>query len=417
MSIDRISSNTISDNGLFHLKNREKSMDRVNDELNTGKKHRLPRDGVTDVSQGLTYQTKIQRIDQYMKNINDAEGERISLSESKLKNTIDLLQRAREISVQGANGIYNADERKGMAIEIDELLKNLIIDANSKYKSNYLYSGFQKFTEPFQTLEGAVKGADSAMIKEVKYLGDNGKQLREVDNGEYISSTPPGSEVYWAEQFQIYSSINTANFRLTGDMNILIDGNKINFKAGDNIYAILDKINRSKSSVNASLDSVTGGLILKTTSPHKMELADIEGGTMLQDLGILQQGRPIGPDNYSQSASVFGGSVFDVLIGLRDSMLTNNTEDIGGRYLGAIDNALSNVLHHTAETGALSNRLTNLSDRLKTDKEAYTIALTNVEDIDTVDAFNEFKLLDYAQRVALSSMAKLSQISLMDFIR
>jgi len=391
-------------------------MDRVNDQMNTGKKHRLPRDGVTDVAQGLTYHTKMHNIDQYDRNINDTQSER-NLVESKIQEVVNILQRARELSVQGANGVYNADERKYMATEIDQIMRNVILDANSKYKGNYLFSGFEKYTKPFEIIEGAVKDAPFAMIKEVKYLGDNGKQLREVDTGEYVASTEPGSELFWAEQFQIYSSVNTADFKLNNDMNILVDGIKIEFNAGDNIYTISDKINRSKAAVNASLDVVTGGLILKTTKPHKLELSDIEGGTLLQDLGILQRGRPTGPENYSQSATVFGGSVFDTLIGLRDAMLSNNMEDIGGRFLGAIDNTMSNLLYHTAQTGALSNRLEYLQDRLTTDKEAYTEALTKVEDIDAVDAISELKMLDYAHRVALASLAKMSQTSLMDFIR
>lgn len=416
MSIYRISTNTIPDNGLFHLQNRQSSMDKVNNQMSTGKKHRLPREGVIDVAQSLTYHTKMHKIDQYIRNIKDAESER-SLTEVKMMNTVNILQRARELAVQGANGIYSEEERKGMAVEIDQLMRNIILDANSKYKGNFLFSGFQKYTQPFEVLEGAVRGANHAMIKEVIYLGDNGKQLREVDRGEYIAASMPGSELFWAEQFQIYSSVNTANFRITRDMSILVDGSKIDFNSGDNVYAIMDKINRSPAAINASIDIITGGLIIKSTKPHKLELADIEGGSLLQDLGILQQGRPIGTDNYSQTATVFSGSIFDVMIGLRDSMLSNNSEDIGGRYLGSIDYALSNLLYHTAETGALTNRLTYLQDRLIDDKEAYTISLTEVEDINVADAITELKLLEYGHRVALSSLARMSQTSLMDFIR
>lgn len=416
MSIYRISTNTIPDNGLFHLKNREFSMDKVHNQMSTGKKHRLPREGVIDVAQSLTYHTKLHKINQYMRNIQDAESER-SLVETKIQDTVDILQRVRELAVQGSNGIYSEEQRKGMSEEVDQLLRNVILDANSKYKGNFLFSGFQKYTKPFETLEGAVRNADHAMIKEVMYLGDNGKQLREVDMGEYVAASMPGSELFWAEQFQIYSSVNTANFRITRDMSILVDGKKIDFNAGDNVYAIIDKINRSPASINASIDAITGGLILKSTKPHKLELADIEGGTLLQDLGILERGRPIGPDNYSQTATVFGGSIFDVLIGLRDSMISNNAEDIGGRYLGAIDYALSNLLYHISETGSLTSRLTYLQDRLTSDKEMYTISLSQAEDINVADSITELKLLEYAHQVALSSLAKMTQTSLMDFIR
>lgn len=255
------------------------------------------------------------------------------------------------------------------------------------------------------------------MIKEVKYLGDNGKQLREMDSGEYIATGMPGSEAFWGEQFQIYSAVNTANFRITEDQAIMIDGNRIEFKAGDNIYAIMDKINRSPAAVTASVDIVNGGLVLKTTKPHKLELADIEGGTLLQDLGILEKGRPIGPDNYEPTATVITGSVFDILIGLRDAFLQNNQEDIGGRFLGSIDLAIDNLTYHIAETGAISNRLQYLEKRLGDDKIAYTETLTKIEDVDVAEAITNLKMLEFAHETSLASLARITKTTLMDFLR
>lgn len=416
MSIYRISSNTISDNGMFHLKNREYSMDKVNQQINTGKKHRLPRENPVDVAQGMTFHTKMHKIDQYQRNIRDAEGER-GLVESKISNTIEILQRVRELAVQGANGVYTDEDRKKMAVEVDQLLRDLILNANSKFKGDFLFSGNQKYTKPFETLEGVVRGINESMIREVKYLGDNGKHLREVDGDEYVTASKAGSEVFWAEQFQIYSSVNTKDFRITDDQTIIIDGNKINFKAGDNAYVIVDKINRAPVAVNASIDMVTGGLIIKSTKPHKIELGDIEGGTLLQDLGVIEKGRSYEPDNYSPTATVFGGSVFDVMIGLRDAMIRNNQEDIGGRFLGGLDGALENLTYHIAETGALQTRLNYLSDRLTNDKLSYTESLSKVEDIDIAEAITELKQLEFAHTASLSSLAKTTKTSLMDFLR
>jgi len=391
-------------------------MDKVNESINTGKRYRLPRENVVDVTQAMTINSKIHKIDQYSRNIDDAEAER-GLAESKLATVTEILQRARELAVQGANGIYTADQRRDMAIEVDQLLRQVISESNTKYKGDYLFSGFQKFTQPFEPVEGTVSGVHESIIKEVRYLGDNGKHLREVDNGEYVAVSMPGSELFWSDQFQVYSSVNTKDFRITKDQTILIDGNQVNFKAGDNAYAVVDKINQSKASVKASIDTVNGGIIFKSIKPHKIELSDIEGGTILQDLGVLEKGRPTGPDNYSQTATVFGGSIFDSLIGLRDAMLNNNAEDIGGKYLGALDSSIDNVTFHMSETGAISNRLKYLSDRLGNDKIAYIETLTKIEDVDMADAITVLKNLEFEQKASLSSLARLSQPSLMDFLR
>ncbi|HBD96178.1 MAG: flagellar hook-associated protein 3 [Spirochaetes bacterium GWF1_31_7] len=416
MSIYRVSTNMANDNGMNFVMKKEDSMNKVHQSISTGKKYVMPRDNPVDVTQAMTFHSKIFKIDQLERNINDLGAER-NLVENKIGSTIEILQRVRELSVQGSNGIYTAEDRKAMSVEVDQLMKNIIVDANSKYKGNYLFSGFQKFTKPFEVLEGAVRGADTAMITEVRYLGDNGKQLREIDFNEYAASTPPGSDLFWAENFQIYSKVNTADFRLENDMSVMIDNQKISFNEGDNAYAIVDKINRSPAAVNASIDIVTGGMIIKSTTPHKVELADIEGGNLLQNLGILAQGRPIGPDNFSQDADVFGGSIFDTMIGLRDAMLQNNAEDIGGRFLGAIDESITNLTNNMAKTGALQNRLDYLTQRLGDDKMSYTKTLSSLEDVNMADALTELATLDFAHKASLSSLAKITKSSLMDFLR
>lgn len=416
MSIYRVSTNMSNDNGMKHVMNKEKSMSKVHQSISTGKKHLLPREDPVAVTQAMTFHSKIYKIGQLERNISDVSSER-NLVENKISNTIDILQRVRELAVQGSNGIYTADDRKAMSNEVDQLMKNIIVDANSKFKGNYLFSGFQKFTKPFEVLEGAVRGADHAMITEVRYLGDNGRQLREIDFNEYVASTPPGSELFWAENFQIYSRVNTADFRLEEDMSIMINNHKISFNEGDNAYTIVDKINRSPIAVNASIDIVTGGMIIKSTTPHKVELADIEGGRLLQNLGILAEGRPIGPDNYNQTADVFGGSIFDTLIGLRNAMIQNNAEDIGGRFLGAIDGALTNLTNQISKTGALENRLEYMTQRLGDDKMSYTQTLSGLEDVNMAEALTELSSLDFAHKAALSSLAKVTKSSLMDFLR
>ncbi len=416
MSIYRVSTNTSNDNGVFHLRNREYSMDKVQAQISTGKKYRLPRENPVDVTQAMTFHSKIYKTDQLLSNINDLQSER-NLAENKMSSMIEMLHRARELAIQGANGTYTADDRRDMAIEINELLKNTILDANSKYKDSFIFSGYKKFTKPFEAIEGAVKGVNNAMITEVKYMGDNGDRLREIDFNEYASSTKPGSEVYWADQFQIYSKVSTADFRLDKDSTVMIDNVKIGLNAGDNIYAIVDKINKAPTAVKASLDVVTGAMVLKSTVPHKIELSDIEGGELFQNLGILERGRPTGPDNYSQDAQVFGGSIFDVFIGLRDALLQNNMEDSGGRFLGSIENAITGVTFQLANTGALDNRLQYLSKRLDEDKYTYTENLSKIEDVDMAEALTDLSTLDFAHKAALSSLSKITKTTLMDFLR
>lgn len=73
-------------------------------------------------------------------------------------------------------------------------------------------------------------------------------------------------------------------------------------------------------------------------------------------------------------------------------------------------------MDNIAETGAKSNRLTNIAQRLTQDKLAYTDTMSKLSDVDAVEAISELKLLEFAHHVSLGSLARISQRSLMDYL-
>ena len=70
-----------------------------------------------------------------------------------------------------------------------------------------------------------------------------------------------------------------------------------------------------------------------------------------------------------------------------------------------------------SKTGALQNRLDYLTQRHGDDKMSYSTALAQLEDVDMAEALTELATLDFAHKAALSSLAKVTKISLMDFLR
>ena len=131
MSIYRVSTNMANDNGMKHVMRKQESMEGKHQSISTGKKYRMPRENPVDITQAMTFHSKIFKIDQLERNINDLSAER-NLVENKITNTIDILQRVRELAIQGSNGIYDANDRKAMSNEVDQLLRTIIVDANSK---------------------------------------------------------------------------------------------------------------------------------------------------------------------------------------------------------------------------------------------------------------------------------------------
>src|SRR5690606_6680159 len=127
------------------------------------------------------------------------------------------------------------------------------------------------------------------------------------------------------------------------------------------------KINNASLQVRASKIG-QDFISLTTTSPHKIWLEDVGGGTVLRDIGLINPDKASPPNNYHLEARVSGQSVIDVLIKFRNDLLSADQLEISGRDLGNLDSALENVLRYRAEIGARKNRLEKHTKRVTWDQ-------------------------------------------------
>ena len=135
----------------------------------------------------------------------------------------------------------------------------------------------------------------------------------------------------------------------------------------------------------------------------------------MQDIGVVSGKNP--PKNLSPEARVFGGTIFDMVMRLRDSLFMNNAEDVGGSALGGIDLALENLLKNRAELGAKASRLDMVQKRVIEDRTNFEEILSRTEDVDVAEAITKFKMLETTYRSALGVSARIIQPTLLDFLR
>jgi len=410
----RVSSNMMGDN-LINVtkKNAEKLMNTQNS-IATGVKHRVPREGPVEVSHSIAFKRVLFELGQFEKNIDDGRS-RINVAESALSSATEILQRIRELGVQGANGIYTKEDRAKIAAEIDELLNELVVIANSKYKGKAIFGGNDTLEDPFKALKAFSNHAGKEVIDKVEYYGDIGKQNREIGQGDILSINVPGNEVFWAERSSLFSSVDATNYIAPADAKVRINGVEVEFKAGDNIEMIVNRINNAPVPIRASVNRMNGGIILETSSARDIWIEDIEGSTLMQDIGVISGQNP--PKNLSPTARRFGGNLFDMVMRLRDSLYMNDVEDTGSRALGGIDLALNNILKYRTELGAKSSRLDLVKFRIVQDRTNMEDILSKNEDIDIAESITKLKMLEIAHRVALGVTARVIQPTLLDFLR
>ena len=413
----RISSQLPSYDSSYYLRLREWELSRVNNNVGSGSRIKDLRDDPLAAARSVRLQSAILRSDQFASNV-DTLRESLSTSEGQLRSAMDVLQRIRELGVQGANGIYDASQLGYIGEEVDQLLSELVTIGNARDESgNYLFSGTAVRTEPFRLTHGRVPGGANDLVTAVEYLGNDGQNPVEITEGTALSAAMPGNRAFWAEQQQIYATVDATQYRVPSDATIRVDGIDIGLATGDPVSAIIAKINDSGAPVRAGVDPVTGGLVLQSTQPHQIALADLGGTSVLQDLGVLAPGGSRPPLNTSASARVFGGSIFDVVIHLRDALLEGSSEKVGSSGLLGIENAITALAGTVAGLGAKDSRLQTVASRLSWERPELVRFDSRERDLDLSEALTQLKALEYGHEAALNVAARVLKPSLLDFLR
>lgn len=366
----------------------------------------------------MRLRTDLGRNEVYSGNIQNAQDQ-LNLIDGKLQNTVAILQSVRERAVQGANGVWSDADRSKIAMEVDQLLREMISNANTQFRGQALFGGHRVNELPYEVQMTREPGTDTPMISEVRYVGDLGQQLREIDRGEYLAANVPGIQAFWATPQRVSSQTDANGYVAARDQVFSLNGVKIAVSQGDSVDAIADKINQSGVAVHATIDNTTGNafLSLESTKPGALLMRDEQGGRVLQDLGLIVQGRGLEPgSNLAPTAQVSGESMFDAMISLRDGLIGNDLEAVN-RGLGLTDSAMANVLDTLSEVGAKASRLEFSAERISQRDYVTQETLSKIASADLAEVFTELKNAEASREAALRIGGRLFPVTLLDFVR
>jgi|TARA_B110000967_G_scaffold89133_1_gene91706 flagellar hook-associated protein 3 FlgL len=241
----------------------------------------------------------------------DSVTSRLEVEESAVMSAENIMQRVRELAVQGTNGTLGEGDRKILAHEVSSLRDELLSLANSQDASgNYVFSGSMAKTSAF------VESADGT----VNYRGD--------DN-----------------QVQVAISEQRSMF-----MN----------RPGDEIFTSIVRSNPGAGSERISF--------------------------------------------------------FNVMDDFADALENNNSTGVQ-RSLNEISGLTEGMATSIADVGTRMNTAQNQKDILSETKLRYQALLSNAEDLDYAKAVTELSAEMLSMEAAQASFAKISQLSLFDYIR
>jgi flagellar hook-associated protein 3 FlgL len=413
----RISSDMPNTDMQYRLRRQEEGLAKVEAKLGSGIRIHELRDDPMAAAHAVRYESYLARLNRYETNTR-AAMEHYDLVDGYLREYNDILQRIRELAVKGANGIEGPDETRYMAVEINELLKELVDIANKTGPDGkQLFAGDKAFTEPFRIIEGTVEGGGESLVVGVEYRGAGANRRTEISDGSYTTLDISGGEAFWAEKMNIVSRFDATNYRSAEGGAFYVDGIEIAVTQGDTLHSIVAKINDSAAPVKAYVDPQTRGIALTGTNAHLIRLEDRQDSRILQDLGVIRAvGDPAAP-NWHETALVSGGSAFDMVIRLRDALYRHDQDFAGSQGIGGIDLALSNLAARLTTEGSRRERSEMTWQRIGEEINNVSAALGREKYLDFAGAATDLAMMDFAHRAALQTTAKIIPPSLLDFLR
>ena len=183
--IGRMSSDQIHQSGLDVILDAQARLARTQEELASGKRILNPSDDPVASAQIQNIRSELTRIDTLQKNISHATSE-LAMVEDSMASIENILMRARELAVRGANDTLSAQDREIIATEIDGLREQLVMAANAKSTSGeYVYAGFAVASAPY---------SDTGVS--ATYNGDTGIKSVNIAPGLTVQTRVVGSEVF-----------------------------------------------------------------------------------------------------------------------------------------------------------------------------------------------------------------------------
>ena len=140
------------------------------------------------------------QINQYLENT-DLALDRLHLMDTTLEAAKNVFIRANELAIQAANDVLGSHDRESIALEFDELKKELLSLSNTQDSSGtFIYSGFKSRTTPFVIdSEGSIE-----------YKGDRGILKLPVSESRMLDTTIDGATVF--QDIQTSTGVTTDLF-------------------------------------------------------------------------------------------------------------------------------------------------------------------------------------------------------------
>lgn len=181
----RISTNTMFEAGMARMNDSQAKLLKLQQQISTGRRVQSPADDPVGSARALNL-TQAQELNaQFTVNRKHARSA-LSQEEGVLQQVTGLIQDLKAAIVQAGNPALDNDQRKFIAVDLQNRYDELVNLANSRDGlGNYLFSGYQITKAPY------VQNASG-----LQFTGDQGQTVMQIDSARQIAVSDSGDAVF-----------------------------------------------------------------------------------------------------------------------------------------------------------------------------------------------------------------------------
>ncbi len=228
----RVSENSQTAALKFSLNKTKEKMENLQMKGSTLKSITRPSDNPLSNVEALELTSTTNDNNQYTKNA-DFALLNLNVTEKSIEELTDIMTKAKEIAISQSSDFFNADVRKNVANEIQQLYNQSLAIANKKVGIKHIFSGYNTLSVPFDN-----NGT---------YKGDSGHITLEVARDFYVPINLTGDEVFFSDEDSSAIESPLENFKQfektpTGLNSRELASDNSGYKSRDNIFSQLQAL-------------------------------------------------------------------------------------------------------------------------------------------------------------------------------
>jgi flagellar hook-associated protein 3 FlgL len=400
----RLSTAAFHRNAINTILENQTRLARTQEQIATGKRFQSAADDPIGATRASAMERTLAENAQYARNSNLIEA-RLGYEEQALADAATLLQRVRELALQGANTTLGTEERAMLANDVRQHLAALMDLANSDdANGEFLFAGTSTSTRPF-----------SVGTTGVNYQGDlTNRQIR-ISSTQSLADGHSGADVFMniRERNGVFTTqVTTSN---TGSATI-------------DVGRVSDLSAWVADNYTLRFTSATDWQVVDDTAPTPVVVASGSGFASGQSINfrgvsVTVTGTPAANDSFTitpaQRVDMFA-MVEDLAVSLQLSTGSASDAAIFQSRIGAsianLDNALERIVSVRAEVGSRLAAIDHATETRESEAIDLQSLLSDLRDLDYAQAISKLNQQYAGLQAAQAAYTRIAQLSLFDHL-